>query len=211
MTGITIAVLVLTAIALTTGEVQTFRQNVPTFMTGIARRSVKERLSVQPPPMPGLNLNAWLGPWFHQFHKAPCSWAISEDFSDYTQLFVPDGNVFLAHESMRNRNVCNKMTSILTLTGPGKFSVNDIMGDNFSGKMVIVATDYQGFTIDWGCAKWSTLDQRCADPSLYIKTRQRQLSQDIVGRIESALQNIFGISLNELIRISHARRKSSLH
>jgi hypothetical protein len=58
MTGISTTVLVLAAIVLVKGEIQTFRQNEPSFMTGIARRSVKERLSVQPPPMPGFNLNA---------------------------------------------------------------------------------------------------------------------------------------------------------
>jgi hypothetical protein len=76
--------------------------------------------------------------------------------------------------------------------------------------MNVVATDYKGFSIEWGCAKWSTFDQTCADPWLYVKTRQLKLSQGVLGIIESALQNIFGISLNELIRIPHGSRKCIL-
>ncbi|XP_060562434.1 uncharacterized protein LOC132722049 [Ruditapes philippinarum] len=206
MTEITIiVVVVLTAIAFTSGQVQKHGQNIPTFMTRFDTRSVKERLSVQPPPMPGFNLKAYLGQWFYQFHKAPCNWAIAEEFTDYSQIFVPVGNIFMNYESMRNRDLCNTMNSVFSVTGPGQFSGKDLIGDNWSGKIKIVATDYNGFAINWGCTRWSTFDQTCADPWLYVKTRQVKLSKGVLGRIESALQNIFGISLNELSRIPHGR------
>ena len=73
--------------------------------------------------------------------------------------------------------------------------------------MDVVATDYKEFSINWGCTKWSMFDQMCEDPWLSIKTRTPIMSKFLFKRIEAALQNIFGISTFELIRIPHAKRK----
>ncbi|XP_060554780.1 uncharacterized protein LOC132715735 isoform X1 [Ruditapes philippinarum] len=205
MTKIAIILLVSSAIICTSAQDKKTGQHMQHFGTGVSLKSVKERLQVQPLPVPGFDVNMWLGQWFHQFQKAPCSWAIAEDFTDYIQLMLRKGNILIGHESIRNRNVCNTMTSLNTVTGTGRFYGKDLIGDNWSGKVNIVATDYIGYSIDWGCTKWSTLDQTCADPWLYVKTRQMKLSKDVLERIESALQNIFGISINELKRIPNER------
>ncbi|XP_060565316.1 uncharacterized protein LOC132724464, partial [Ruditapes philippinarum] len=195
----------LTAVALTSGHFMKAGHNATPFTALLPPKSLRERLKRQPPPMPGFNLNAWLGPWSFHFLKAPCSWAIAEEFTDYTQLLEPGDNLVLHHETMRSRNFCNSMTSVLSIEDPGRFYGKDLVGDNWSGKYIVVATDYRGFSIDWGCTKWSPFDQMCDDPYVFIKTRQRQLPQIVQSRIEYALQNIFGISTKELTRISHGR------
>ena len=85
-----------------------------------------------------------------------------------------------------------------------------ILGDNWSGMMIVVATDYKRFSIIWGCTKWSQLDQRCDDPWLYVKTRQLKVFPDLLASIDSILQSVFGLSLNELNKIRHGSRKCLL-
>ncbi|XP_045202159.2 uncharacterized protein LOC123555630 [Mercenaria mercenaria] len=167
--------------------------------------NVKERLKTPPLPMPGFNLQAWSGRWFFQYHKAPCSWAISEKFSDYTQFTELHGNVALYHETMRNHDLCNSVTSSLRITGPGVFIGNDPVGDNWSGKVIVVDTDYKTYCITWGCTKWSAFYNTCEDPWIYIKTRQMNPHRGVLRRIEMALYKLWGISINQLTRITHGR------
>ncbi|XP_053404957.1 uncharacterized protein LOC128558768 [Mercenaria mercenaria] len=114
------------------------------------------------------------------------------------------GNNILLHETMRSHDLCNTVTSIVIVRGPGVFMGKDLVGNNWSGKIILVATDYTSFAINWGCTKWSVFnDGLCEDPSVYVKTRELNPIPKVLRRIETVLQNTWGISVNQLRRISN--------
>ncbi|XP_053403528.1 uncharacterized protein LOC123543599 isoform X2 [Mercenaria mercenaria] len=206
------ALMVLAVLSFTYGEIRPEKKILPFVSRTYSSRfsgDVKEVLKIPPAPMPGFNLLPWLGPWFYQYHKAPCSWAVSEEFTDYTQITELEGTNVINHDTMRNRGVCNSVTSIMSVTGPGEFTGKDLVGNNWSGTLIVVATDYKSFSISWGCTKMSVFDNRCEDPYAYVKTRQRKPPARVLRRIEMILRDIWGISVRQLTRILHGRPCSS--
>ncbi|XP_053403529.1 uncharacterized protein LOC128558429 [Mercenaria mercenaria] len=197
--------IVLAAVALSNGQLQPGKK-LPPFASSMYSGNVKERIKIPPTPMPGFNVLRWVGKWFFQFHKPSYSWAVSEEFTDYEKVFELQGNDLINHERMRNYGVCNSVTSVWHIKGPGYFEGIDTVGDNWSGKIIVVDTDYTGFYITWGCTKWSVFSDRCEDPGVYVLTRQLTPDPTVLRRIELALQNTFGISVNQLIRIPHGKR-----
>ena len=73
--------------------------------------------------------------------------------------------------------------------------------------VIVVATDYKRFSISWGCTKWSAFDRTCDDPWLSVKTRKRKVSASVLQQIDAALQQLFGVSVNELTKTKHGQRK----
>ena len=84
-----------------------------------------------------------------------------------------------------------------------------LSGDNWSGVIMVVATDYKSFSISWGCTKWSAFDGTCDDPWLSVKTRKMKVSASVLQQIDAALQNLYGVSVNELTKTKHGKRKLS--
>ncbi|XP_045201240.2 uncharacterized protein LOC123554889 [Mercenaria mercenaria] len=170
---------------------------------------VTERLKIPPVPMPGFNLLPWLGQWFYQYLKVPCSWAIAAEFTDFTHFTEVEGQNVINHDAMRNRGVCNTVTSIFSITGPGEFIGKDVVGNNWSGRLIVVATDYKSFSVTWGCTKMSEFDNRCEDSYVFIKTRQLRTSARVLRRIDMVLRDLWGISARRLTKMPHGRPCSS--
>lgn len=103
----------------------------------------------------------------------------------------------------------NMETIVLTFSMKIKFScISSKLGDSFSGRLAVAATDYKTFVIYWGCTKMSSFGDRCEDPWISIATRNRFPSPKVVNIIENILRARWGIFLGELQRISHTARKS---
>ncbi|XP_045202162.2 uncharacterized protein LOC123555633 [Mercenaria mercenaria] len=206
------ALMALAVLSFAYGEIRPEKKILPFASRTYSSRfsgDVKEILKIPPAPMPGFNLLPWLGPWFYQYHKAPCSWAMSEEFTDFTHIMELEGTNVILQDTMRSRGLCNSVTSILSVTGPGEFLGKDLVGINWSGPLIVVATDYKSFSVDWGCTKMSVFDNRCEDPYVYINTRQRKPSARVLRRIEMALRDVWGISVRQLTKILHGRPCSS--
>lgn len=165
---------------------------------------IKERIQLTPPPMPGFNTMAYMGRWFMAFRKAPCSWSGSSYFSDYEQNVFPEGgNSLLMTLNWRKNGLCNGVTSRALFKQPGLFTFIDNMGDNLSGKIIVVATDYKNFVVHWGCTKMSATGTICEDPWLSTGTRIPGPPPGVVAMIENVLQSMWGVSVGELTKYSN--------
>ncbi|KAL4223555.1 hypothetical protein ACF0H5_017025 [Mactra antiquata] len=162
-----------------------------------------------PSPVNGFRIQPLLGRWFVQYRKAPCTWGGSNEFSDYETTFQLDGkhNLFTTM-SMRN-DVCNTINSRAFMQSPGVYIIKDPLGNNFSGKLVFAATDYKTYHITYLCTKMSVLGEKCDDTSLSVKTRVPHPDHKIIARINHALNQMWGISVDHLQRVNHLQCKSS--
>lgn len=75
----------------------------------------------------------------------------------------------------------------------------------------MTATDYKTFVIHWSCIKMSAMGDRCEDPYISIATRKRFPSPMVINMIETILRTRWGISIMELQKVSHSKRKLYSH
>ncbi|KAL4234549.1 hypothetical protein ACF0H5_006190 [Mactra antiquata] len=168
------------------------------------------RLWQQPPPMKGFNIMPFLGRWFVQFRKAPCSWAASNEFTDFeTYMTRPNKNTILIKETSRNE-ICNSATSLLYPgKQPGVFVVKDPLGDNMSGSYVVVATDYKSWSLTYGCTKMSVSGNKCQDPWLSVKTRMPHPKPVVLAQIDKAMWDLWRAALTDLQPVRHRQSCNS--
>ncbi|XP_060600014.1 uncharacterized protein LOC132753517 isoform X1 [Ruditapes philippinarum] len=169
---------------------------------------VKQRLQRIPPPVPFFNEDASLGRWFVQARLAGCGYSSSDTISDFSQLLSREGSgALISYETWRNGGLCNTLASrFIRQNVPGVYTVKDPIGALWSGTVINVAIDYKRFKILYGCVKMSVVGNLCDDPFLNVYTRMPMPNPGTLSVIDSALRNIFGISLASLPRTPHGMK-----
>ncbi|KAL4233796.1 hypothetical protein ACF0H5_008474 [Mactra antiquata] len=159
-----------------------------------------------PSPMKGFQLQYALGRWFVQYRVAPCSWEGSNEFQDY-ELFdsLVSKNFMSVIFTMRN-GVCNTINASAFLTSqPGVIMLKDPLGNNFSGKLIYLATDYMSFKIIYICTRMSVLGDKCNDAGLSVYTRMVKPDGKTIAKINAVLMKMYGVTVDQLQRVIHSK------
>ncbi|KAL4231958.1 hypothetical protein ACF0H5_009535 [Mactra antiquata] len=167
----------------------------------------RTRLWKIPPPMKGFQIQPALGRWYYQFRIAPCSWSGSNEFTDYEVLMTLQGkSTIVFSRTMRNDGICNTVTSKAYLTSqPGVINIKDPLGNNFSGLQIFTATDYKTFSITYTCTKKSVSGDKCDDAMVNVRTRMRKPGLQVIQRINNALMQLWGVTLEQFQRVLHSK------
>ncbi|KAL4232005.1 hypothetical protein ACF0H5_009583 [Mactra antiquata] len=158
-----------------------------------------------PKPMKGFQWQQHFGRWYNQFRKAPCSWSGALEFTDNELFFGPETKQSILFSlTMRNRGICNTITSRAFLQSPEAITkAEDTIAGGFGGLYVQVAGDPKLFGIAYGCTKLNVLGDKCDDPSITIRTRMRFPDKRVIAMIHDALMQLWGIGVDELHRVQH--------
>ncbi|KAL4231401.1 hypothetical protein ACF0H5_008980 [Mactra antiquata] len=160
-----------------------------------------------PKPVKGFEDRLVLGRWFFQFRKAPCTWSGSSEFKDYeTLISIYDKKIVMFTNFVRNDGLCTMFPSKgYKSTVPGTLVVKDPLGDKYSGLLVFPATDYKTYLITYVCVKMSTFGEKCDDALISIRTRMVHPDKTVIARINFVLMQLWGITVDELVRIQHGK------
>ncbi|WAR30298.1 hypothetical protein MAR_032840 [Mya arenaria] len=168
-------------------------------------------LKRRPTVMSNFNETLWMGQWFKQRWSPPCSWSGSRKFSDQAMNneYTDQPEIILGHAAWRMNGHCVQATEhLLKEKVPGIYRVVDPIGDVLTGEGRVVATDYTGYNIFWGCTRPDIVDPLlCDDPWMSVTTRNAHPDPKCINHAADALKSIFDIPINAILQHVYAGRR----